>query len=143
MKKLRSFVAVTALITVLTLTGCASKNAEQQSTQVKEQPKVEETQKTLTISQGTRNMRDALKNMKELIAANDEDRTIKEGEKLEENWKIFEDSLKDKNKDIYEKVEDPLGIINTAIKIKPLDTKTLTTAIDSLDSILSEVQKLK
>jgi divalent metal cation (Fe/Co/Zn/Cd) transporter len=28
-------------------------------------------------------------------------------------------------------------------KIKPLDTKTLTSAIDSLDNILSEVQKLK
>jgi iron uptake system EfeUOB component EfeO/EfeM len=143
MIKLRSFAAVTALVTVLTLTGCASKNADQKTTQVKEQPKVEEAQKTLTISQGTQNMREALKNMKEMLAAKNEEVAIKESSKLEENWKPIEDSLKDKNKDLYEKVETPLGVINTAIKVKPLDTKTLSSAIDSLDNTLSEVQKLK
>ena len=143
MIKLKSFVAVTALVTVLTLTGCSSNKTEQQNTPVKEQPKVEETQKTLTISQGTQNMRDALKNMKEMLVAKNEDGAIKESAKLEENWKPIEDSVKDKNKELYEKVETPLGIINAAIKLKPLDTKTLTSAIDSLDNILSEVQKLK
>lgn len=143
MKNLRGFIAVTALVTVLTLTGCASKNAEQQNTQVKEQPKVEETQNTLSIAQGSQYMRDALKNMKELIVVKNEDDTIKEGAKLEENWKIFEDSVKDKNKELYEKVEGPLGIINAAIKVKPIDTKVLSSAIDSLDNILSEVEKIK
>jgi iron uptake system EfeUOB component EfeO/EfeM len=143
MKNLRILAAVTALVTVLSLTGCAAKNTQQQSTQVKEQPKVEETQKTLTISQGSQNMRAALKNIKERIAAKDEDGAIKESEKLEENWKVFEDSVKDKNKDLYEKVEGPLGTINAAVKVKPLDTKVLTSAIDSLDSILSQVQNLK
>ena len=143
MIKLKSFIAVTALVTVLTLTGCASNKAEQQNTQVKEQLKVEETQKTLTISQGTQNMIEALNKMKERLKAKDEAAVITEGSKLEENWKPIEDSVKDKNKDLYEKVETPLGIINAAIKIKPLDTKTLTSAIDSLDIILSEVQKLK
>ena len=143
MIKLKSFVAVTALVTVLTLTGCSSNKTEQQNTQVKEQPKVEETQKTLTISQGTQNMIDALNKMKEKLEAKDEAAVITEGSKLEENWKPIEDSVKDKNKDLYEKVETPLGIINAAIKSKPLDTKTLTSAIDSLDNILSEVQKLK
>jgi iron uptake system EfeUOB component EfeO/EfeM len=143
MKNLRGFIAATALVAVLTFTGCASKNAEQQNTQVKEQPKVEELQNTLSISQGSQNMRDALKNMKEFIAVNNEEGTIKEGAKLEENWKVFEDNVKDKNKELYEKVEGPLGIINAAIKIKPIDTKILSSAIDSLDNILSEVEKIK
>jgi len=142
MKNLRSLLIVTALVTALTLTGCASKNTANQS-EVKEQPKVEETQKTITISQGAQNMKAALKNMKDFMNAKDEDGAIKEGAKLEENWKLFEDSVKDKNKDLYEKVEGPLGTINSGIKIKPLDTKTLTTAIDSLDNILSEVKNIK
>ena len=143
MIKFKSFVAITALVTVLTLTGCSSNKTEQQNATVKEQTKVEETQKTLTIGEGAQNMRDALKNMKEMLVAKNEDGAIKESSKLEENWEPIEDSLKDKNEDLYEKVETPLGIINAAIKIKPLDTKTLTSAIDSLDNILSEVQKVK
>lgn len=142
MKNLKSIVVVTALVSALTLTGCAPKNTEQQ-TQVKEQPKVEETQKTITISQGSQNMRAALKNMKALMTAKDENGAIKEGSKLEENWKLFEDNVKDKNKDLYEKVEDPLDIINAGIKIKPLDTKTLNTAADSLDKTLIEVEKIQ
>lgn len=143
MIKLKSFIVITALVSVLTLTGCSSNKAEQQNTQVKEQPKVEETQKALTISQGTQNMMDALNKMKDKLEAKDEAAAITESSKLEVNWKPIEDSIKDKDKDLYEKVETPLGIINAAIKIKPLDTKTLTLAIDSLDNVLSEVQKLK
>lgn len=142
MKNLKSLVVIAALITALSLTGCESKNTEQQN-QVKDQPKVEETQKTITISEGSQNMKTALKNMKDLMVAKDEDSAIKEGAKLEENWKLFEDSVKDKNRDLYEKVESPLGIINSGIKIKPLDTKILNTAVDSLDNTLSEVQNIK
>ena len=58
------------------------------------------------------------------------------------------DTLKDmkvklKAKDLYEKVEGPPDTINGGVKIKPLDTKTLTNSINSLDEILIEVQKLK
>jgi iron uptake system EfeUOB component EfeO/EfeM len=142
MKSLRGFVVITALVTALTLTGCASKNTVKQNI-VNEQPKVEEIQKTITISQGAQNMKAALKNMKNFMNAKNEEGAIKEGAKLEENWRLFEDSVKAKNKNIYEKVEGPLGIINSGIKIKPLDTKTLKTAVDSLDNILSEVQNIK
>jgi len=143
MKKLKSLIVVTALVTLLTLTGCSLKNTQQQNTQVKEQPKVEETQNTLTISEGAQNMRNALKNMKGMLTSKDEDAAIKEGAKLEENWKPIEDDVKSKGSDLYEKVEGPLDVINAGIKVKPLDTKTLTSAIDSLDNILSEAQKLK
>ncbi|MBL4934784.1 hypothetical protein JK636_03310 [Clostridium sp. YIM B02515] len=142
MIKLRGFIAVTALVTILSLTGCASKKAEQQSTPVKEQPKVEETQKTLTISQGTQNMIDALNKMKESLGAKDEVTVIAEGSKLEENWKPIEDAVKDKNKEIYSKVEEPLDAVNAAIKIKPLDAKALTKQIDELKEQLEQVLKL-
>jgi iron uptake system EfeUOB component EfeO/EfeM len=142
MIKLKSFVAVTALVTVLTLTGCSSNKAEQQNTQVKEQPKVEETQKTLTISQGTQNMIDALNKMKERLEAKDEAAVITEGSKLEENWKPIEDAVKDKNKEVYSKVEEPLDAVNAGIKIKPLDTKALGKNIEELKEQLEQVLKI-
>lgn len=143
MKKSTSLIAVSALTTLLTLTGCSSKNTQQQNTQLKEQPKLEETQKTLTISDGAQNMRDALKNMKGMLTSKDQEAAIKEGAKLEENWSPIEDNVKSKSSDLYGKVEGPLDVINAGIKVKPLDTKTISTAIDSLDKILSDVQNLK
>lgn len=143
MRKSTSIITVTTLVALLSLTGCSTKNAQQQNIQLKEQTKVEDTQKTLTINEGAQNMRTALKNMKGMISSKDDDAAIKEGAKLEENWSPIEDNVKSKNTAIYEKVEGPLDVINAGIKVKPLDTKTLTSAIDSLDNILSEVQKLK
>jgi len=142
MIKLKNFVAVSALVTVLTLTGCASNKAEQQNTQVNEQPKVEETQKTLTVSQGTQNMIDALNKMKDKLAAKDEAAVITEGLKLEENWKPIEDAVKDKNKEVYSKVEEPLDAVNAGIKIKPMDTKALGKNIDELKEQLEQVLKI-
>lgn len=143
MKKLISLIAVSVLVTLLALTGCSSKNSQQQNTTLAEQPKVEDSQKSLTISEGTQNMRDALKNMKAMLSSKDDDAAIKEGAKLEENWSPIEDTVKSKSSELYEKVEGPLDVINAAIKVKPLDTKILTTSIDSLDNVLSNVQKLK
>jgi thiamine kinase-like enzyme len=142
MIKLRSFVAITAIVTVLTLTGCASKKAEQQNTPVKEQPKVEEAQKTLTISKGTQNMIDALNKMKERLEAKDEAAVITEGSKLEDNWKPIEDAVKAKNKEVYIKVEEPLDAVNAGIKIKPLDAKALSKNIDELKEQLEQVLKI-
>ncbi|AKN31276.1 hypothetical protein Ccar_10595 [Clostridium carboxidivorans P7] len=93
------------------------------------------------VSTGTQNMRDALKKMKNKIAQNDEERTIKTSAYLEINWKKFEDNVKAKSPELYEKIEEPLHAINAAVKVKPLDGKTLNTAIDNLDKQLEELQK--
>lgn len=95
------------------------------------------------IQKGTQNMRDVVKDMKAKLSANKQDEAVKTSEGLEGNWKIFEDGVKIKSKDIYEKVEDPLHVINAGVKVKPLDTKTIIESLDKLDKALEELQQLK
>lgn len=145
MINLKKILTVTVLSAALLLTGCASKTSEQPGTQTKEQTQTvpAESQKTLSIADGAKNMRDVLKNMKAKFGSNDEEGAIKISSLLEENWKVIEDSVKDKNKEVYEGVEGPLDTINAGVKVKPLDTKTLTTAINNLDKQLVVVEKIK
>ncbi|AEF95249.1 hypothetical protein Desca_2421 [Desulfotomaculum nigrificans CO-1-SRB] len=145
MISLKNILVVSALVASLAVSGCGTaKPAEQGTAQPKPQTATTETkQQTLSISQGTQNMRDVLKEMKNELANKDEAKVIKVSEKLEENWKIFEDSVKDKSPDLYEKVEKPLGAIQAGVKVKPLDAKTLTASIDELDKTLAKVQELK
>ena len=136
MINLKTILVPTAFAIALAFTGCSSKGAESSTKQVTQE-------KSISISEGAQNMRSALKAMKSKLEAKDEAGAIKVSEKLEENWSVVEDNVKTKNKDLYEKVEGPLTSINGGVKIKPLDTKTLTNAMSSLDEILVEVQKLK
>lgn len=133
MKILKSLFITVTLISIIALTGCSSKSANQPIN----------TTENISISKGTDAMRNAIKATKEKLSANDENGAIKTSKTLEENWSKIEDSVKDKNKDLYEKVEVPLDTINGGIKIKPLDTKTLTSSLETLDKVLEEVQNLK
>ncbi|WP_298842468.1 hypothetical protein [Clostridium sp.] len=88
-------------------------------------------------------MRNVLKDMKTQLSNKEEDKFIKTSDKLEENWKLFEDDVKAKHLDLYKGVEDPLGIIQAGVKIKPIDTKTISTSMESLDKVLTEIQNIK
>jgi iron uptake system EfeUOB component EfeO/EfeM len=145
MINLNKILTVTVLSASIALTGCAPKTTQQPVTQTKEQTQTTpaESQKTLSIADGAKNMRDALKGMKTKLNSKDEEGAIKISSQLEENWKVIEDSVKDKNKEAYAGVEGPLDTINGGVKVKPLDTKTITTAIDNLDKQLVEVEKIK
>ena len=136
MINLKAILVAIGIVIALTFTGCSSKSAESSIKQVTQE-------KHISISEGTQNMRDVLKDMKLKLEAKDEAGAIKVSSKLEENWSTFEDNVKKENKDLYEKVEEPLTSINGGVKIKPLDIKTLTNAINSLDEILMEAKKLK
>lgn len=136
MINLKTIFLATGLVIALTFTGCSSKGGESTNKQVTQE-------KSISISEGAENMRSALKDMKSKLEAKDEAGAIKVSSKLEENWSAVEDNVKNKSKDLYEKVEGPLTSINSGVKIKPLDTKTLTNAMNSLDEILKEVEKLK
>ena len=136
MINLKTTLVATSLLITLAFTGCSSKGAESTNKQ--------ETQgKSISISEASQNMRDTLKDMKVKLEAKDEAGAIKVSSNLEENWSAVEDKVKVEDKDLYEKVEGPLDTINGGVKIKPLDIKTLSNSMDSLDEILMEVQKLK
>ncbi|EKQ55812.1 MULTISPECIES: hypothetical protein [unclassified Clostridium] len=100
--------------------------------------KLQENDATAT---GIENMRDTLKEMNTNLNNKKEDKAIEISDKLEENWSSFEDGIKDNYKNLYEEVESPLGVIQADVKMKPLDTKTLTAAIDELDKTLDQLQK--
>lgn len=143
-----------SLVAALALSGCSSgKPAEQATPDSKPKPVITESKQTETktpenknavsIAQGAQNMRDALKQMKEDLNNNNEEEAVKTSENLEENWSSFEDSVKGKSPTLYENVEDPLGKIQAGVKIKPLDTKTITAAMNELDQVLAQVQQIK
>jgi len=98
-------------------------------------------QKSDATTTGLENMRNALKEMNTQLNNKEEDKAIKTSEKLEENWKPIEDGIKDSYKDLYEKVESPLGAINAGVKVNPVDTKALATSISELDKMLEQLQK--
>jgi soluble cytochrome b562 len=98
-------------------------------------------QKSDATTTGLENMRNALKEMNTQLNGKEEDKAIKTSEKLEENWKPIEDGIKDSYKELYEKVESPLGAINAGVKVNPLDAKSLTVSIEQLDNMLDQLQK--
>lgn len=99
-----------------------------------------ELEKRNAATSGIENMKAALKDMNTELTDKEEDKAIKTSDKLEENWSLFEDGIKDNYKDLYEKVEAPLGVIQAAVKVKPLDTKVLTSSINDLDQALTDIQ---
>lgn len=128
------------LATSLTLAACGTKEETK-----KEAPKTEETSnsKAVSIADGAQDMKQVLADMKTQLTAKDAAKVKDSGEELEEKWQVFEDSVKEKSPDLYEKVETPLHTIEAGAKVEPLDAKTLDKAAIELDGVLTEVQNLK
>ena len=135
--------------TTLLLAGCGAQKSHQATpgtntkTNVAEKQSPSKVKKTSSVYDGSKNMRNVLKDMKTQLSNKEEDKFIKTSDKLEENWKLFEDDVKAKHLDLYKGVEDPLGIIQAGVKIKPIDTKTISTSMESLDKVLTEIQNIK
>ncbi|MEE6451345.1 hypothetical protein RAH41_12300 [Gottfriedia acidiceleris] len=95
------------------------------------------------IKTGSDDMIKTISELKTQISNNDEAKAKDSGEALEKSWEKFEDSVKDKDKALYEKVETPLHIIEAGVKVSPLNADTLNQAGDQLESVLKEVKDLK
>lgn len=142
MKSVKKLVIVITLGSAIALSGCGVQKSGRATYGSNTQTNIVE-KKPLSIEDGSKNMKDVLKDMKIQLSNKEEDKAAKTSEKLEENWSSFEDVVKEKNSDLYEKVEAPLGVIQSGVKVKPVDTKTITTAIETLDEVLTEIQSLK
>lgn len=143
MKNFKKLFMIGYLGVVLAFAGCSTQKTEQATTAVQNQTKQEastDKRKTLTIQEGTNNMKEVIKQMKTELNNKEEDKAIKSSEGLEGNWKIFEDDVKEKYLTLYEKVEDPLHTINAAVKVKPLDMNVINTAMENLDKQLDQVK---
>lgn len=143
MMNFKKLFMISSLGVVLTFAGCSTQKTEQTTTAAQNQTKQEasaEKQKTLTIQEGTNNMKEVIKQMKAELNNKEEDKVIKTSEGLEGNWKIFEDNVKEKYFTLYEKVEDPLHTITAAAKVKPLDANVMNAAMENLNKQLEQVQ---
>ncbi|MFB7138138.1 hypothetical protein ACFCYN_00590 [Gottfriedia sp. NPDC056225] len=95
------------------------------------------------IKSGSDDMIKTISELKTQVSNNDEAKAKESGGSLEKSWEKFEDSVKDKDKALYEKVETPLHIIEAGVKVSPLDADTLNQAGDELEGVLKEVKDLK
>ncbi|MFD3447387.1 hypothetical protein ACFDTO_22605 [Microbacteriaceae bacterium 4G12] len=133
--KSRKFIIPLIVTTALVLGACGTK----------EEKKTEQssTQKTVSIADGVKEMKQTLQDLKANLQTKDAEKTKEDGNKLEESWQKFEDGVKEKNADLYEKVETPLHTIEAGVKVQPLDVQTLDKAAGELDNVLTEVGKMK
>jgi iron uptake system EfeUOB component EfeO/EfeM len=130
----RKFIVPILLASSLTLAACGGVNTDK---------KTEEKKTTVSISVGAKEMRQTISDLKTQLKTKDAAKVKASGENLEKSWQTFEDEVKDKSADLYEKVETPLHTIEAGAKSEPLDEQTLNKAADELDTVLSDVEKLK
>jgi hypothetical protein len=143
MLSIKKLTMATAIVVAVTFTGCASKGAENTNSKKSEQVEVKESAEKLSIIEGSAKMKQALEEMKEYLVAKKDDKVIAEAEEMHEVWELVEDDVKEKSSELYEKAESPIGVIKAGIKVKPLDEKTLNSAIEELNKVLDEIEKLK
>jgi iron uptake system EfeUOB component EfeO/EfeM len=96
-----------------------------------------------SVADGVRTMKQTLGELQKNVDAGDAAKVKQNADALEEEWEKFEDSVKDKSKDVYEKVEDPLGKIKSGAKASTLDKNVLTQEAKKLADALADAEKLK
>jgi len=143
MLSIKKLTVATALVVVVAFTGCASKGAENTNSKKSEQVEVKENSGKLSIAEGSKKMKHALEEMKEYLEEKKDEKVIAEADEMHEVWELFEDAVKEKSAELYEKAESPIGVIKAGIKVKPLDEKTLNLAIVELNKVLDEIGNLK
>ena len=124
----------------MALSACGTKDEQ---TKTDDNTQTEETTSQTSIADGAKEMKAEVADLKVQLEANDAKKAKANGENLEEIWESFEDEVKEKDADLYEKVETPLHLIEAGVEVDPLDIDTLNKAADDLDSVLSDVEKIK
>lgn len=93
------------------------------------------------IKKGAAEMTTAITALKDAITKGDAKKAEEQINKADASWYIFEHDVKAKNADLYAKLEEPLKAIQAGVKQSPLDTKTLTTLADQLQSFVDQLTK--
>jgi hypothetical protein len=94
------------------------------------------------IADGAKNMKKVLAEVKTSVDAGDAEKAKSDAAKLEKAWASFEDEVKVKSKDLYDKLETPLHVIEAGASVDPLDKDVLNKSIVELDQVLSEIEKI-
>lgn len=144
MKKTSILVASLLLLTTLTLAGCGTKQAGSDTSETtKPAPSAKSAPSDEAVKEGTAKLIRTAKQLREAITAGDEAKIKELGSKLEEAWSSFEDGVKPKYPDLYEKVEQNLDPAIAGTKASPIDKETLSKLDDQLIQVLYDLsQKL-
>ncbi|WJH35975.1 hypothetical protein MJA45_27325 [Paenibacillus aurantius] len=118
MKLAKVFLSLMAV--VLVLAACSSKSG--------------------STKDGAKKMQDTLVQMQKNVDAGDTAQIKKNAEELEETWEGFEDDVKKNQADVYGKVEDPLGAIQTGAKQSKPDPAVMKDQITKLNEALKLVK---
>ena len=100
-------------------------------------------QKSIVFSSAPQDMKTALAKTNKFTSPLNEDKVTKYAARLEKYWSTSEDMVKEKDGKLYEKIEVPMGAIQSAAKANPIDTNTIKSASEELDKLLTEMQNLK
>jgi hypothetical protein len=135
--KSRKFIIPILLAASLTLAGCGGAKNDKKTADTN----ISKT--TVSISEGAKEMKRTIVVLKTQLNSKDVAKVKESGTNLEKSWQKFEDEVKGKSADLYGRVETPLHTIEAGAKSEPLDEQTLNKAADELDTVLSDVEKLK
>lgn len=139
--KSRKLIFPVIVATSLALGACgATGEKKAESTKTMEQASEK---KAVSIADGTTSMKQTVSDLKAQLQANNAAKVKDDAEQLEKTWQTFEDTVKEKNADLYEKLETPLHTTEAGAKAEPLDVQTLNKAAEDLDTVLTGVGKLK
>ncbi|BCJ85891.1 hypothetical protein [Effusibacillus dendaii] len=130
--KIVNMMAAAALIGTFALAGCSS-SAPSTSSSTKNETAAP------TVKEGVTKLLAAANDLKTQITAGDEAKVKELGPKLEDIWKTFEDDVKPKYPDLYEKVEESLNPTIAGSKASPLDKQALSKLNDQLIQALNEL----
>jgi iron uptake system EfeUOB component EfeO/EfeM len=148
-KRFRPMLAVAA-VAVFSLTACgttanqpaqntpAQNNTVQNNTQPSNSEAAQPASANLQTS--VQQMLDTAGQLKDLINKKDAKQVPELGKRLEDQWHSFEDSVRAKYPDLYEKVEKDLDPLVAGSSASPTDTATLGKLDDSLIKTLNELK---
>ncbi|WP_052487584.1 hypothetical protein [Gordoniibacillus kamchatkensis] len=97
----------------------------------------------MTPAEGVTAMKQTLGELQKSIDAGDAAKAKAQANELHETWEKFEDGVKDKSKDVYKQVEDPLGKLESGTKASSLDKAVLSQEAKKLADALAAAEALK
>ncbi len=138
MKLSRIILASTLVISLVLIAGCGATKTDQTTSQDTSKQGTS-TQTTSTIKTGVTKMLSITAELKTAIDAGDEAKVKVTGPQLEDAWKPFEDDVKRKYADLYQKIEESLDPTIAGSKISPMDKQILGKLNEDLIQVLNEL----
>lgn len=135
--KLSRIILASTIVISLGLAGCGATNTTATTPSQTEQKVSQAT--SSDIKAGVTKMLSITADLKTAIDTGDEAKVKVTGPQLEEAWGLFEDSVKTKYPDLYQKVEQFLDPTIAGVKASPLDKQALGKLNGDLTQALNEL----